>query len=94
MLFRERITAVKCNVKLQVFASDVDPDAVASAREGLYPEAIEADVSPARLARFFSKEDHGYRVLPSCGQRWSSQYRTCWLIRHSHASTWFPVAIF
>jgi len=64
MLFRERITAVKCDVKLQVFASDVDPDAVASAREGLYPEAIEADVSPARLARFFSKEDHGYRVLP------------------------------
>ena len=51
-------------VKLQVFASDVDPDAVASAREGLYPETIEADVSPARLARFFSKEDHGYRVLP------------------------------
>ncbi|MGC2225229.1 MAG: chemotaxis protein CheB, partial [Methylocella sp.] len=64
MLFREQITAAKRNVKLQVFASDVDPDAVASAREGLYPEAIEADVSPARLARFFSKEDHGYRVLP------------------------------
>ena len=64
MLFREQITAAKRNVKLQVFASDVDPDAVASAREGLYPETIEADVSPARLARFFSKEDHGYRVLP------------------------------
>ncbi len=64
MLFREQITAAKCNVKLQVFASDVDPDAVASAREGLYLEAIEADVSPARLSRFFSKEDHGYRVLP------------------------------
>ena len=64
MLFREQITAAKRNVKLQVFASDVDPDAVASAREGLYPETIEADVSPARLARFFSKEDHGYRVSP------------------------------
>ena len=64
MLFREQITAAKRNIKLQVFASDVDPDAVASAREGLYPETIEADVSPARLARFFSKEDHGYRVLP------------------------------
>lgn len=64
MLFREQITAAKRNVKLQVFASDVDPDAVASAREGLYPETIEADVSPARLARFFTKEDHGYRVLP------------------------------
>ena len=64
MLFREQITAAKRNVKLQVFASDVDPEAVASAREGLYPEAIEADVSAARLARFFTKDDHGYRVLP------------------------------
>jgi two-component system CheB/CheR fusion protein len=64
MLFREQITAAKRNVKLQVFASDVDPEAVASAREGLYPETIEAAVSPARLARFFTKEDHGYRVLP------------------------------
>ena len=64
MLFREQIAAAKRNIKLQVFASDVDPDAVASAREGLYPETIEADVSPARLARFFTKEDHGYRVSP------------------------------
>jgi two-component system CheB/CheR fusion protein len=59
MLFREAITSAKRNVKFQVFASDVDPDAVAVAREGLYPQAREADVSPARLARFFTKEDHG-----------------------------------
>ena len=65
ILFHEGITAAKRNIKLQVFASDVDPDAVASAREGLYPETIEADVSPERLARFFSKEDHSYRVLPT-----------------------------
>jgi len=64
MLFREEITASKRNVKLQVFASDVDPDAVASAREGLYPETIEADLSAERLARFFTKEDRKYRILP------------------------------
>jgi two-component system, chemotaxis family, CheB/CheR fusion protein len=64
MLFREQITAAKRNVKLQVFASDVAPDAVASARAGLYPETIETDVSAERLARFFSKEADGYRVLP------------------------------
>jgi two-component system, chemotaxis family, CheB/CheR fusion protein len=64
MIFREQIAATKRNIKLQVFASDVDPDAVASAREGLYPGTIEADVSPERLARFFAKEDRGYRVLP------------------------------
>ena len=64
MLFREQIAAAERDIKLQVFASDVDADAVASAREGLYPETIETDVSQARLARFFSKEDHGYQVLP------------------------------
>jgi two-component system CheB/CheR fusion protein len=64
MLFREQITAAKRNIKLQVFASDVDPDAVARAREGLYPHTIEAEVSPTRLGRFFSREDHGYRVTP------------------------------
>jgi two-component system CheB/CheR fusion protein len=64
MLFHEEIGAAKRDIKLQIFASDVDPDAVATAREGLYPTTIEADVSSARLARFFSKEDQGYRVLP------------------------------
>ena len=62
MLFREQIDASKRDIKLQIFASDVDPDAVASARDGLYPDSIEADVSPERLARFFSKEDHNYRI--------------------------------
>jgi two-component system CheB/CheR fusion protein len=64
MLFREAITSAKRNVRLQVFASDVDPDAVAAAREGFYPQAIETDVSATRLARFFTKEDRGYRILP------------------------------
>ena len=62
MLFIEEITAAKRNIKLQVFASDVDEDAVA--REGHYPESIAADVSPQRLARFFTQEEHGYRVVP------------------------------
>ena len=64
MLFREAVTAAKREIKLQIFASDVDADAVATAREGLYPATIAADVSPERLARFFSKDDRGYRVLP------------------------------
>ena len=64
MIFREQIAAVKRSITLQVFASDVDPDAVAIAREGLYPEAIEADISVERLACFFSKEGRYYRILP------------------------------
>jgi len=64
MLFREEITATRSGVKLQVFASDVDPDAVDLARAGLYPESIEADISPSRLERFFIKEGNGYRASP------------------------------
>jgi two-component system CheB/CheR fusion protein len=64
MLFREAIAAARLGIKLQVFASDIDPDAIAVAREGLYPETIEAEVSAERIARFFSKEDHSYRVSP------------------------------
>ena len=62
MLFREAIANAKRNIKLQVFASDVDPEAIAVAREGLFAQTIASDVSPERLARFFSKEDHGYKV--------------------------------
>jgi two-component system CheB/CheR fusion protein len=65
MLFHEEISRQSLQVKLQFFASDVDADAVATAREGLYPKTILADVSAARLARFFVKEDQGYRVLPT-----------------------------
>lgn len=48
--------------KLQVFASDIDAAAVRTAREGLYPASIAAEVSTERLHRFFVAEDGGFRV--------------------------------
>ena len=65
MLFLEEIAAAKRNIKLQVFASDVDADAVRTAREGFYPASIQADITPTRLARFFVKEGDGYHVTPA-----------------------------
>lgn len=64
MVFFERITVENRHIKLLVFASDVDSEAVASAREGYYPKTIAAEMSPERLARFFLKEDRGYRIAP------------------------------
>lgn len=64
MLILEHTAKIGGGVNLQVFASDADPDAVAMAREGYYPESIAADVTPERLARFFVKEKQGYRVSP------------------------------
>ncbi len=47
---------------IQVFATDIDDKALAEARAGSYPAAIEADVSTARLRQFFTKEPGGYRI--------------------------------
>jgi two-component system CheB/CheR fusion protein len=50
------------NFRIQIFASDLDKDAVGKARIGMYPSNIAADVSPQRLQRFFEKDDRGYRI--------------------------------
>jgi len=47
---------------LQIFATDLDQDAIDHARQGYYPANIVADVSAERLNRFFIAEDHGYRI--------------------------------
>jgi len=64
MLFSEAVAATNSTIPLQVFASDVDPEAVATARQGLYPDTISSDVSAARLKQFFSKQENGYRIRP------------------------------
>ncbi|MFH0341210.1 MAG: chemotaxis protein CheB [Chromatiales bacterium] len=47
----------------QIFATDLsDPGSLERARAGLYPESIEAELTPERLHRFFKKEDHHYRI--------------------------------
>ncbi len=53
---------------LQVFATDIDEDALARAREGVYAEVAAADVSAERLRRFFDVEGSGVRVKPALRQ--------------------------
>ena len=64
ILFLEQIEAAERPIKLQVFASDVDAEAITAARDGAYPAAIEEVVSPERLARFFVRENAGWRAAP------------------------------
>lgn len=64
MLCREAIMAARRDIKLQVFASDLDPQAIAVAREGVYPLSIRDDVSADRLQRYFLAEDDHYRIAP------------------------------
>ncbi len=63
------ITMLECldafpgkRISLQVFGTDIDQKAVARAREGLYPESIQVDVSQERLERFFYRQGKSYRI--------------------------------
>jgi two-component system, chemotaxis family, CheB/CheR fusion protein len=64
ILFREVMDRIKPKARfnLQVFATDLDQDAIDKARQGFYPANISADVSAERLERYFVEEENGYRV--------------------------------
>jgi len=62
MVLREQMDRAKQQFSAQIFATDLDHKAVEAARGGLYPEGIARDVRPQRLARFFVKEEEGYRI--------------------------------
>jgi len=64
ILLQECMEAQKQSYTVQVFATDIDSHAIATARIGLYPASIAADITPERLARFFTAEYDGssYRV--------------------------------
>lgn len=49
-------------ITLQIFASDLSPDGIATARRGQYPLAIAGDVSRERLERFFTTHERHYQI--------------------------------
>jgi chemotaxis protein methyltransferase CheR/two-component system CheB/CheR fusion protein len=64
MIFKETLDLENPSggFSLQIFATDLDDDAIEKARLAFYPANIEADVTPERLARFFTKDGDGYRI--------------------------------
>ena len=64
ILLAEHQDALKQRHTVQIFATDIDSQAIATARAGIYPAGIAADLSPERLARFFTAEpgSRAYRV--------------------------------
>jgi two-component system CheB/CheR fusion protein len=47
---------------VQIFATDIDADAIEKARVGEYPESIAADITPERLRRYFVKKNGLYKI--------------------------------
>jgi two-component system CheB/CheR fusion protein len=59
---------------LQLFGTDLSEQSIERARRGVYPAAAK-QVSPARLERFFRREDHGFRIRQDIRER-------CVFVRH------------
>lgn len=69
IVFKEAVERVAPaqNLTLQIFATDLDRDAINRAREAVYPANIAADVSQERLNRFFIPVEKGFQVAkPIC----------------------------
>jgi len=62
MLLLEELEAANKDGPVQIFASDIDSEALKLARHGIYPDSIAADVSQPRLNQFFTKRDSIYQV--------------------------------
>jgi two-component system CheB/CheR fusion protein len=64
IIFKEALEQVKPvkRYSLQIFATDLDKDAIDKARVGAFPDNIAGDVSAERLSRFFIPQEHGYLV--------------------------------
>ncbi|QEZ45755.1 CheR family methyltransferase [Cupriavidus oxalaticus] len=69
MLLQETSSQTLDQLPFQVFATDIDERAVAIARNGLYPEPIIADVEPARVRQFFTKDGTHFRVRKELRER-------------------------
>ena len=65
ILLLDQLSEYKSIPAIQIFASDIDDDALAIARAGVYPASVVGGVPPDRLAKFFSMidEDH-YQIKP------------------------------
>lgn len=55
--------------RLQIFATDIDEEAIAVARRGFYPAAIAKQMTEGRLQHYFTEENGGYRVKPEVRER-------------------------
>lgn len=65
ILAAEHVARSQSECRVQVFATDVDEHALEIARTGTYPDSIALDVSPQRLQRFFTRQDHRYTIAKS-----------------------------
>lgn len=64
ILVHEQLVGDLKDLVVKIFATDIDTEALLYARNGLYKEDIEKDISPERIEKYFFREESGYRIKP------------------------------
>lgn len=62
IIMQEAMDELQLHFIVQIFATDLDDNAIDVARAGNYPVSIAADIDPTRLQKFFSKNDDQYQI--------------------------------
>ncbi|MBD3182938.1 PAS domain-containing protein [Candidatus Poribacteria bacterium] len=62
ILVQEHMNKIKKNFEVQVFATDIDNEAIENARLGIYPDSIAGDITPERLKNFFIEKENQYQI--------------------------------
>jgi len=62
ILVREHLAGMQRECRVQMFATDIDSEAVDQARRGVYAEGIAADVPPEYLLRYFTKQRNTFQI--------------------------------
>ncbi|MEX1081956.1 MAG: CheR family methyltransferase [Halofilum sp. (in: g-proteobacteria)] len=65
----ECVSELERHIPIQVFATDLEPKSIETARAGEYPAGIENDVPPELLAKYFVRLEDHYRVRKSLRER-------------------------
>jgi two-component system, chemotaxis family, CheB/CheR fusion protein len=63
ILLDEAVEKSEKDVKVKIFATDLDKEALEKATQGIYPDTIANEMSAEKLKRYFLKKDHSYQVI-------------------------------
>ncbi|MEA5573190.1 chemotaxis protein CheB [Calothrix sp. UHCC 0171] len=69
ILLDEAMEALDKQVRVKIFATDIDKEALEKATQGIYPETIVNDISPERLQRYFIRKEQSYQVIRKLRER-------------------------
>jgi chemotaxis methyl-accepting protein methylase/signal transduction histidine kinase/chemotaxis response regulator CheB len=69
ILLEEVMERMNKQLRVKIFATDIDKEALEKATNGVYSETIANDITPERLQRYFIRREQSYQVIRKLRER-------------------------